>query len=91
MLIPDTAVSCTSHEGSQVREKFSFKVSDSDFGTSSYSNPGGIISTCVAVARKPQGVAVRNSNDPTANTVFFTHDEWKAFVSGTKAGEFDVA
>lgn len=74
-----------------MREKFTFAVRDDDFGKSSYSNPGGIISTCVAVARKPEGVAVRNSNDPTANTVFFTNDEWKAFVSGTKDGEFDIA
>jgi len=65
-------------------------VKDSDFKRSAYSNPGGIISTCVEVARKPEGVAVRNSNDTAKNTVFFTNDEWLAFVKGTKDGQFDV-
>ena len=63
---------------------------DKDFKKSSYSNPGGIISTCVAVAIKPDGVAVRNSNDQTKTTVYFTVQEWKHFISGTKDGEFDV-
>lgn len=65
-----------------------FSVKDGDFRRSSYSNPGGIISTCVEVAVKPEGVAVRNSNDKTKNTVFFTHDEWSAFLLGAKNGEF---
>lgn len=62
------------------------KVRDRDFKTSSWSknNP----KTCVAVAIKPNGVAVRNSNDPTKNTVFFTNDEWFAFVKGVKNNEF---
>lgn len=64
------------------------KVCDKDFKTSSWSknNP----KTCVAVAIKPNGVAVRNSNDPTKNTVFFTNDEWSAFVKGVKDNEFGV-
>ncbi len=65
-----------------------FEVRDQDFRVSSWSknNP----KTCVAVAVKTNGVAVRNSNDPTKTTAFFTRAEWKAFVSGVKAGEFDV-
>ena len=64
------------------------KVRDKDFKTSSWSknNP----KTCVAVAVKPNGVAVRNSNDPAKNTLFFTNDEWFAFVKGVKSNEFDV-
>ena len=72
------------------RNKFSLLVSDQDFKKSSYTNPGGIINRCVAVAIKPKGVAVRNSNDPTKNTVFFTNDEWMAFIGGVKDGEFDL-
>jgi hypothetical protein len=64
------------------------RVRDRDFKTSSWSrnNP----KTCVAVALKSNGVAVRNSNDPTKNTVFFTNDEWSAFVKGVKNNEFGV-
>ena len=65
-----------------------FPVEDADFKRSAFSDPGGIIKTCVEVAVKPEGVAVRNSNDETKNTVFFTHDEWSAFIKGAKAGEF---
>jgi len=42
------------------------------------------------VAIKPNGVAVRNSNDPTKNTVFFTRDEWQAFTKGVHNNEFEV-
>lgn len=64
------------------------KVRDKDFKTSSWSknNP----KTCVAVAIKSNGVAVRNNNDPTKSTVFFTNGEWSAFVKGVKNNEFDA-
>ena len=64
-----------------------FTVSDDDFRVSSWSknNP----KTCVAVAVKKAGVAVRNSNDSTRKTVFFSRPEWRAFIKGAKAGEFD--
>lgn len=68
--------------------KFRFRVEDSAFKNSSWSknNP----KTCVAVAIKPDGVAIRNSNDKTKNTVFFTNDEWSAFVKGVKNNEFEI-
>lgn len=64
-----------------------FSVKDDDFKVSSWSknNP----KTCVAVAVKSEGVAVRNSNNHNRKTVYFTHEEWKAFLAGAKAGEFD--
>jgi len=64
-----------------------FGIKDEDFTISSWSknNP----KTCVAVATKIEGVAVRNSNDPNRQTVYFYHDEWRAFIAGVKAGEFD--
>jgi hypothetical protein len=66
---------------------FSFQVADSDFCKSSWSknNP----KTCVEVAVKPEGVAVRDSKDPDKNTLYFTLSEWDAFIHGAKSGEFD--
>lgn len=65
-----------------------FKPNDEQFRISSWSknNP----KTCVAVAIVEDGVAVRNSNDPDKNTVFFTHEEWQAFVLGVKNDEFEI-
>ncbi len=65
-----------------------FAVSDDKFKVSSWSknNP----KTCVAVAAVAEGVAVRNSTDPEKRTVYFSHDEWSAFLKGAKSGEFDV-
>jgi hypothetical protein len=65
----------------------SFPIKDGDFTKSSWSknNP----KTCVEVAIKSEGVAVRNSTDPKKTTIFFTKDEWKAFVTGVKEGEFE--
>lgn len=46
---------------------------------------------CVEVADNlPQVVAVRDTKNRDAGTLLFTHDEWTAFVSGVKAGEFDL-
>lgn len=42
------------------------------------------------VAIKPEGVAVRNSTDPNKNTVYFSAEEWGAFVQGVKGGEFNI-
>jgi len=66
-----------------------FEVSDRDFRKSSWSknNP----KTCVLVAIKPEGVAVRDSKDDAKQTLFFSHDEWSAFVNGVKSGEFNRA
>jgi len=70
-----------------MRESKKFKASDGDFIKSSFSknNP----KTCVMVATKPEGVAIRDSKDGTKKTLFFSHDEWGAFLRGAKGGEFD--
>ena len=53
---------------------------------SSYSNSGA---NCVEVARTALGhVAVRDSKDPSGPPLRSTLDEWTAFVSGIKSGEF---
>lgn len=66
--------------------KFRVSVSDRDFKKSSWSknNP----KTCVMVAKKPEGVALRDSKDRGKRTLFFTHEEWTAFVKGVKSNEF---
>ena len=65
-----------------------FHVDDEDFKKSSLSknNP----KTCVMVATKAEGVAIRDSKDPDKGTLFFSNDEWSAFLGGAKAGEFDI-
>ncbi|MEK7551350.1 MAG: DUF397 domain-containing protein [Patescibacteria group bacterium] len=73
-----------------MKERFQFEVQDNEFVKSSFTNPGGIINHCVAVAIKDEGVAVRNSNDPTKNTVFFTTEEWRRFLAGVHNDEFKV-
>lgn len=65
-------------------------IPDSLFVKSSSSQPGGIITRCVAVARTPEVVAVRDTKDPSKTTLTFTHEEWKAFLEGVQAGEFNV-
>jgi len=64
-----------------------FPVADSDFKRSGWC---GNRPRCVEVALKPEGVAVRNSDDPNKTTVFYTNEEWEAFTKGVKDGQFDV-
>ena len=63
---------------------FSFPVKDEQFR--GFSNPGGIISICVMFAKTKEGVAVRDSKDPTKKTLYFTHPEWDKFTDGLKSG-----
>ena len=45
---------------------------------------------CVEVTRLRRGdIGVRNSRFPNVPVVWFTRDEWAAFLDGVKAGEFD--
>lgn len=64
------------------------EVSDPQWRKSSHS---GENSDCVEVALGDERIAVRNSNDRDAGTVYFTRSEWAAFVAGVKDGEFDTA
>ena len=45
---------------------------------------------CVEVAFVGDGIAVRDSKNPTGPALLFTTDEWDAFVGGAKNGEFDL-
>jgi hypothetical protein len=55
--------------------------------TFSGSNGGG----CVEVARNLPGiVAVRDSKDREGPALVFTPGEWRAFLDGVRAAEFDL-
>jgi hypothetical protein len=58
-----------------------------EFRTSSFCTGGG----CVAVGRTPEGdVALRDSKEQDGPVLRFTRDEWRAFLAGARAGEFDL-
>lgn len=44
---------------------------------------------CVEVAHISDGVAIRNSVNPNDGAIFYTRDEFAAFLDGAKRGEFD--
>ena len=53
---------------------------------SSASDPGD----CVEVALTDDAVYVRDSKNANDSPLSFTYAEWRAFVSGARAGEFDL-
>lgn len=44
---------------------------------------------CVEVAMRQGVVGVRSTTDPQKVTVYYTAEEWLAFIAGVKNGEFD--
>jgi hypothetical protein len=44
---------------------------------------------CVEVAPADGMIAMRDSKDPGGPVLMYTPDEWRAFLHGAKAGEFD--
>jgi hypothetical protein len=44
---------------------------------------------CVEVARLRDRVLVRDSKDPAGPVLTFNPGEWRAFLAGVNAGEFD--
>jgi hypothetical protein len=56
---------------------------------SSRSNANG---QCVEIADNLPGmVALRDSKSPTGPVLVFTPEEWRAFITGAKDGEFDLS
>jgi hypothetical protein len=56
--------------------------------TSSWSGGNG---NCVEVARNlPGAVALRDSKDRSGPVLVVTPDQWRAFMTGVRAGEFDL-
>lgn len=51
----------------------------------------GAAGACVEVKKLDYGlIAVRDSKDPYGATLFFSLDEWNAFLDGATKGEFDL-
>jgi hypothetical protein len=61
-------------------------VSPAVWRKSSYSVDGN----CVEVAFEDHHVAVRDSKNRNGPMVRFTPDEWDAFLSGVRDGEFNL-
>jgi hypothetical protein len=59
------------------------------FRKSSFS--GASNPACVEVGFETSAVLMRDSKDSGGPVLRFTVNEWKAFVAGVKAGEFDLA
>ena len=47
-------------------------------------------SNCVEVAANGDSIMVRSTRNRQGATLTFTTDEWKAFLVGARAGEFEV-
>jgi Domain of unknown function (DUF397) len=60
-------------------------LSQAEWCKSTYSQNNG----CIEVAFVDDGVAVRNSKDPSGPVLLFLPHEWAAFVRGVRTGEFD--
>jgi hypothetical protein len=60
-------------------------LSSAEFRKSSFSMSNG----CVEVAIQDDGVAVRDSRNRDGAVLEFSPGDWKAFLRGVKAGEFD--
>jgi hypothetical protein len=58
------------------------------FRKSSFS--GSSNPNCVEVGFETSAVLMRDSKDRNGPVLRFTVNEWKAFVAGVKAGEFDL-
>ena len=69
-------------------KKHKVQFADDDFRKSSLSHHSK--KACVLVATKQKAIGVRDSKDSGKITLQFTKREWKAFIAGVKAGEFDI-
>jgi Domain of unknown function (DUF397) len=64
-------------------------LTNADWRKSTFS--GGNGGACVEVARNLPGiVAVRDSKDREGSTLVFASEEWRVFLDGVRADEFDV-
>jgi len=57
-----------------------------EYRKSSYSGAAG----CVEIAPVAEGVNLRDSKAPNGKVLFFTNEEWTAFLHGVRDGEFDL-
>lgn len=47
---------------------------------------GGV---CIEIAGATGSVAIRDSKNPGGPVLLFSSDEWRAFLTGAKEGDFD--
>ncbi|NJP24890.1 DUF397 domain-containing protein [Microbispora hainanensis] len=45
---------------------------------------------CVQFAQVTEGVALRDSKNPDAGALYYSLQEWHAFVAAAKAGAYDL-
>ncbi|HVF14304.1 MAG TPA: DUF397 domain-containing protein [Acidimicrobiales bacterium] len=64
------------------------QFSEEDFRVSSFTASG---TSCVAVAMGDGLIGVRDSKNPDGPVLLFNDKEWRAFLNGVKAGEFELA
>lgn len=62
------------------------------FKDSDFKKPTGTLMRriCVMVAHKDGAIAVRDSKDASKKTLIFNEAEWGVFITGVKAGEFNL-
>jgi len=65
-------------------------VDEDGFCTSAGTCNYPICKTCVSVKINKDTVQVRDTKDSNKTTLPFNHDEWRLFIKGEKAGEFDL-
>ena len=46
--------------------------------------------TCVEVRIAADGVCIRDTKNRQGPMLSFTHDEWRAFLTGVHLGEFEI-
>ncbi|HEX9537030.1 MAG TPA: DUF397 domain-containing protein [Streptosporangiaceae bacterium] len=63
-------------------------MQDAQWRKSSYSGNTG---NCVEVAVTESVVGVRDSKNPDGGALAFAPDEWLAFTTGIKDGDFDLS
>jgi hypothetical protein len=64
-------------------------LTKAEWRKSSFSGTTG--GQCVEVAANLPGmIAVRDSKNPAGPALTFTPEEWRAFIAGASAGEFDL-
>ncbi|HKT02783.1 MAG TPA: DUF397 domain-containing protein [Rugosimonospora sp.] len=65
-------------------------MSDSDTPWFKSTKSGGNGGSCVETRRHNGMVEVRDSKDPTGPVLTVSRENWRAFISAAKAGDFDI-